>query len=299
VQLLTGVSITFWAEDAEDPDGDEMTFTWNFNDATPTVEGDQVSHTFTKPNTYTVDLVVRDTAGASVKVTRTITIYEPYIEPDPNLDSDGDGMIDTWEDENGLDKYDANDSIEDRDNDGFSNYEEYMAKTNPLDPRDHPEGTDDGSGGLDPLIILLIVVVVVLLLLALVFFLFVVFRKPKPVAMQPMYGYEYPGMPPGAMAPQLQQAQAPQLPPAPAAAPPEDDLLYGFMQQASEDMRTEAKTDEQQNVWRPPEGSKPEPKSQVDDLFADGPDRSEGSPGPTKGPPSMPKLPDLPKAPPI
>lgn len=47
------------------------------------------------------------------------------------VDSDGDGMPDEWELDYGLDPNDPSDASQDPDNDGRSNYEEYLDKTNP------------------------------------------------------------------------------------------------------------------------------------------------------------------------
>ncbi len=49
-------------------------------------------------------------------------------------DSDGDGMPDGWEDDNGLDSSDPDDGDDDPDNDGQTNRSEFLARTN---PRDH------------------------------------------------------------------------------------------------------------------------------------------------------------------
>lgn len=54
------------------------------------------------------------------------------------VDSDGDGMPDVWEAKYGLNPQNANDADEDADADGFTNLEEFLAKTDPTDPKSHP-----------------------------------------------------------------------------------------------------------------------------------------------------------------
>lgn len=55
------------------------------------------------------------------------------------LDSDGDGIPDWWEKENGLDPYDPNDASQDNDNDKYTNLEEYKNETDPNNPSSHPD----------------------------------------------------------------------------------------------------------------------------------------------------------------
>lgn len=72
------------------------------------------------------------------------------LDPNETLDSDEDGtgdnadpdddndsMTDEWETQFGLDPF-VNDTTEDPDNDGYSNLQEYNAKTDPGDPVSHP-----------------------------------------------------------------------------------------------------------------------------------------------------------------
>lgn len=58
------------------------------------------------------------------------------------LDSDGDGMPDEWEKKYGLNPNDSSDANQDLDGDGFTNLEEYLANTDPTDPRSHSDYLD-------------------------------------------------------------------------------------------------------------------------------------------------------------
>jgi hypothetical protein len=69
----------------------------------------------------TVDCVITDGAGGLGETSAAVA----------NLDSDGDGMPDEWENANGLDPYDPSDALLDIDNDGLPNLAEYLLHTEP------------------------------------------------------------------------------------------------------------------------------------------------------------------------
>lgn len=58
------------------------------------------------------------------------------------LDTDGDGLPDEWEKKNKLNPNDASDAGADADGDGFTNFEEYKAGTDPQIKTDHPDYLD-------------------------------------------------------------------------------------------------------------------------------------------------------------
>jgi hypothetical protein len=86
------------------------------------------------------------------------TVYSEYSEEASaktagNIDTDGDGLPDWWETNNGLNPNDPNDTALDADNDGLSNFEEYQNGTKPQKKDTDDDGMPDGwevDYGLDP-----------------------------------------------------------------------------------------------------------------------------------------------------
>ncbi len=58
------------------------------------------------------------------------------------VDTDHDGLPNDWEKKYGLNPADPSDAAKDADGDGFTNLEEFQAKTDPRDPKSHPDYLD-------------------------------------------------------------------------------------------------------------------------------------------------------------
>jgi len=114
----------------DDP-GDEV-FTWSLAASAPagmamdSTTGELTwtpGYADTLVGSFAVTLAVDDGDGASDGQTWTIVVEF--------MDSDGDGLSDTWETDNGLDPTDASDAAGDADGDGLSNADEYAAGQDP------------------------------------------------------------------------------------------------------------------------------------------------------------------------
>ncbi len=296
VQHMINTPIDFEAIDNGDPDGEELTFRWNFGDLSSIVEGMNVNHTYTVQGTYKVTLIAVDGAGAEASKEIHITIYEPEEIIDEDLDTDGDGIPDVFEERyTFLDRQDPTDAGKDWDGDDFSNLEEYLAETDPLDKNSHPPSSSTGDESSKGFLILLIIVVVVVLI-GIIFLVVLLLKKPAPVAQQMMYGAEN-QLPPGA----YQQGQLPPapaqtgvlptyqtqgLPPAPVEEPPkEEDYLDGFMDEAKKELNASFEQPEDSNIWVPPEQEVETSHDTVDDLFEDdGPTGEMPAPAPPDAP---------------
>lgn len=69
------LNVQFSAEGSNDPDGDPITYHWDFDDGT-TATGLEVSHVFTEARTYIVTLSVRDDKDAAGTTTTTVVALD-------------------------------------------------------------------------------------------------------------------------------------------------------------------------------------------------------------------------------
>jgi len=73
------LEVTLDASQSYDPDGDEITYKWNFGDG-QVAQGETVQHGFGTAGSYTVKLQVTDSKGKSVTATEAITVSQPPNE---------------------------------------------------------------------------------------------------------------------------------------------------------------------------------------------------------------------------
>jgi hypothetical protein len=74
-------------------------------------------------------IIMTNACGQFIRTGGTLIVSNLVL--DPNLDADGDGIPNGWEQAYGLDPLNAADASADNDGDGMSNLQEYLAGTNP------------------------------------------------------------------------------------------------------------------------------------------------------------------------
>ncbi|MDP6156673.1 MAG: ArsR family transcriptional regulator [Candidatus Thermoplasmatota archaeon] len=120
-----------------------INFTWNFlyYNTEHTLFGSNQSFSFTSPGIYNITLTVSDAERNLGRDNLTVTVIGKTIPELPELieiDSDGDGWNDTFENASGSDPLDPLSTPIDWDADGWKNIVEQFAGTDPYNPLSYP-----------------------------------------------------------------------------------------------------------------------------------------------------------------
>ncbi|MFC7359719.1 ThuA domain-containing protein [Nocardioides astragali] len=89
------LEVAFSSEGSHDPDGDELTYTWDLGDGTTSDEANP-THTYTEPGEYAVQLTVADPSGRSSS--SNLTIVAGNTRPEVTLELPANGQVFGWGD---------------------------------------------------------------------------------------------------------------------------------------------------------------------------------------------------------
>ncbi len=84
VKFKPGEELVF-KSNAQDGDGDELTYEWDWGDGTQKSTGRDATHQYTAAGTYTVTLTVIDVRGGSVVKTLEVTVEKPKEDDSPGF----------------------------------------------------------------------------------------------------------------------------------------------------------------------------------------------------------------------
>lgn len=73
------LAVSFSGSASSDPDGDPLTYSWNFGDGSPAASGVSVNHTYQTAGSFEATLTVNDGRGGSDTDTLTITVGTPPV----------------------------------------------------------------------------------------------------------------------------------------------------------------------------------------------------------------------------
>ncbi|HEX6973973.1 MAG TPA: PKD domain-containing protein, partial [Vicinamibacterales bacterium] len=79
----TGKPISFIGTESSDPEGQSLTYAWTFGDG-GTATGASATHTYQEPGTFSVELTVRDSEGATSSASTTVTVVRANRPPVAN-----------------------------------------------------------------------------------------------------------------------------------------------------------------------------------------------------------------------
>jgi len=91
------LTVQFSSAGSTDPDGDALTYLWNFGDGSPTSTEPDPTHVYTEPGSFTAQLTVTDEAGKSAS--STVVIVVGNTRPSVELGLPAQGGLYDWGDE--------------------------------------------------------------------------------------------------------------------------------------------------------------------------------------------------------
>jgi hypothetical protein len=155
---------------AEDPDGDTLTYTISSTpDLSISINPDtgMILCNMPPPGSYVVTVTASD-GTETIEMSFNVNVSEvpEVIIPTEETDTDSDGMPDWWEDLYDLDPEDPSDAMEDLDDDGITNLEEFTGRTSPTEDNSEPE-----EKGTNPVFFIIIAILAILAIVFLALFL--------------------------------------------------------------------------------------------------------------------------------
>jgi cytochrome c len=91
------LTVQFSSDGSTDPDGDALTYLWDFGDGSATSTAPNPSHTYTEPGSHTAQLTVTDEAGKSAS--STVVIVVGNTRPSVELVVPEQGGLYDWDDD--------------------------------------------------------------------------------------------------------------------------------------------------------------------------------------------------------